>query len=629
MRIIKFIILITFLFNSTAYPYENASSALRAPLMANNEKEIQRLRAATEKVSWRFSNSKSMLPFFFTTSLFIMLPLQAQVASLAREYHNSPETISVAYTQDRQVTQDETKRLTEIAKTGNAQARLVALHSLNDINSIENNIEIFTMAALYDENSNIREYASEILTKNDNLEVKKEISKLIERLGSDNTRRQSAINLIKIGKQAVVPLLKTLRDENYHSLDALLSIIDVLDKTKDSRAVFGLTNVLTGIWGDDPDVQTHVLRALKNMWPASKIAIPSLIDVLARGNSEALWILDEDPMLVKELGPAIIRVLTLGTGKNIRVEQGIYTYTEKKPISKSWLNVPHGFRYGFFGKMDKKIFNSIIKEASQRDKNLLLILYLTDQSIPLGITDAEYLQKIKNGSIQREAYRIFNNPALSGYLNTLSELSPYDASNFLAAILEVRFRDEGPINYSTWASQDQYALTKSIRCEALLARSTIVKLLAKEGYGGIFGKRDQYWAEFKWSEWPAMVFNFPPIVWTEEDIAYLKELTNNKDYRYHANRVLKEIEEQNRKFENVEKLIEALKSEKFTDRYQALHMLSLREEIPETIVPYLTKALNENNFWMQELAKSILIKMGKLNSSEALNSPSKSVWREL
>ena len=192
MRIIKFIILITFLFNSTAYPYENASSALRAPLMANNEKEIQRLRAATEKVSWRFSNSKSMLPFFFTTSLFIMLPLQAQVASLAREYHNSPETISVAYTQDRQVTQDETKRLTEIAKTGNAQARLVALHSLNDINSIENNIEIFTMAALYDENSNIREYASEILTKNDNLEVKKEISKLIERLGSDNTRRSNS-----------------------------------------------------------------------------------------------------------------------------------------------------------------------------------------------------------------------------------------------------------------------------------------------------------------------------------------------------------------------------------------------------------------------------------------------------
>lgn len=44
MRIIKLIILSTFLFNSTAYPYQNISDTLRVPLMTNNGKGSKRLK---------------------------------------------------------------------------------------------------------------------------------------------------------------------------------------------------------------------------------------------------------------------------------------------------------------------------------------------------------------------------------------------------------------------------------------------------------------------------------------------------------------------------------------------------------------------------------------------------------
>ncbi|MCF7877498.1 MAG: HEAT repeat domain-containing protein, partial [Candidatus Omnitrophica bacterium] len=264
----------------------------------------------------------------------------------------------------------------------------------------------------------------------------------------------------------------------------------------------------------------------------------------------------------------------------------------------------------FLTKIKKERLPTIVEKFNQPNKDLLSLLYMTLQPRNrFYSTDGGFKHAIVEHDIERHLSALFDNPEIIDALANFEKLNPKSLKQFAMFIKEISNTKAGEY-VPTYAQEDSEMLMEDIRLIELTRRSTVLKLLIQEGD---FKVPEATFAIFRWSHSPTVKINLPPMVWSTSDVPNLRKLLNSKYeyYRKAARKALKQIEEQNRQLENIGQILKRIESRNFNDRYRALHMLSLKNKLPNECIPYLIKILDETNWWIQELAVQNLTKIGK------------------
>jgi len=317
--------------------------------------------------------------------------------------------------------------------------------------------------------------------------------------------------VIRIGAPAVNILIGQLLQDTYYEgrKDAAIA----LGRINNPKAVRPLMESL----GTDVEwFSLEVAKALGEMWPASKEAVPALLEAIANGNAGACWIIDRDKSITKE-------AISL--------------------MAKSIIEEPSrasGFRREFFAKVAKDRFESLLDELTGEDRAFLLVLYLTSQSVPRGQLEGAIDIEVKDSRKQKEATELFSNADVVRNIDVLNSVAPETLKECVEAIRDVWLSYKGP-GMTFDAAQDMCNLLEDIRLVELARRSTAVKLLVQEGDIVLPGHT---YARFRWSGKPSVKIDIPPVSWNDQDIHNLRKMLRSKHayYRRTAEKALRNIQ---------------------------------------------------------------------------------------
>ena len=175
------------------------------------------------------------------------------------------------------------------------------------------------------------------------------------------------------------------------------------------------------------------------------------------------------------------------------------------------------------------------------DAQFLAMLYYASQSVvPAQITDDNLKSRVgKDGKGLIKAEETFwkNSNLTNGY-GAFEQYSPAMAG-ILASVVAMTWYQGAAKVYEntspTWASESLWQIYSKIRLVELAKHSTVLKLLAQEGYLDLptFTR-----AHFEWSGMPDIWINLTFVHWTSNDLAELVRLLDNPYYKPMAQRQL-------------------------------------------------------------------------------------------
>ncbi len=176
--------------------------------------------------------------------------------------------------------------------------------------------------------------------------------------------------------------------------------------------------------------------------------------------------------------------------------------------------------------------NLLYPQLSTRDQALLKIIRATSQEISEGTTDAS-LENWANSNPNAE--KLFSSKDVINNLSVLESMSPQSVAAFIGLVAVPHFA--APSQFPTWAAESLTVAFMDVRYNAFAQKSTLVKLLVKEGVLPIHTATRAY---FTWSGIPDIWISLPSIVFNSSDTANLTRLKTSgmEPYRTWAAKAL-------------------------------------------------------------------------------------------
>jgi hypothetical protein len=193
-----------------------------------------------------------------------------------------------------------------------------------------------------------------------------------------------------------------------------------------------------------------------------------------------------------------------------------------------------------------KILKQAAAAENPADGDLLELLFYTRQNpVPVFITDADLKGMVSgNGVANVIAERAFWKNKNINQTNVIRALEGYPPATAIVLVDIVcrtwyRGATQSYQNIDTsWASQSLWQVYYDMREVELAKRSTVVKLLAYEGYVNIPTETD---AEFIWSGSPDVVIYLDPVGLSSADIPDLMRLSSSQYYGSMAQEALQSL----------------------------------------------------------------------------------------
>jgi len=182
----------------------------------------------------------------------------------------------------------------------------------------------------------------------------------------------------------------------------------------------------------------------------------------------------------------------------------------------------------FKGVQSKEDIIAMCGAANNSDKDLLKILYLAKQGVPIGETDASLKWIFEDNKVVKNVIELFDSENVSGCFVGLEQYPPEQLKNVINAIVEVPYfggyLPEGAPT-TTWSSRRLKTAMQNIRLAELARRSVAVRLVAEDAKI----LPDTADAVFDWSGWPTIKIDLTLPPFGERDIPALKRLAQSQN----------------------------------------------------------------------------------------------------
>ncbi|MCX5711784.1 MAG: HEAT repeat domain-containing protein, partial [Candidatus Omnitrophica bacterium] len=358
-------------------------------------------------------------------------------------------------------------------------------------------------------------------------QVRFDIVKALAQIGDERSTEFLKVTALPV-------LLEALTTEDFRNR---IGAIEALEKIKDARAVTPLIDVLQ----EDP---------------LSYVSFPAGMALLS--------IQKKNPEV--QLGKEVLTIIdTYRLMENWECEKVIKSGNLAIDVFVKYWCASDFIKSDFFTKFNKDEFAALLTNSgiNEKNKQLLLLLYSTNQPIQISVSDFDLKDWVTSGYIQRKVSELINNSEIRNNIKVLSEIAPDKALSIIDS-LSLTYSQRsvlpaGAMFGKTWAAENAEKIAKALRLTELSKVSTIAKLFVQEGRLKLPTETE---AIFSWGKEPTITIPLPgKYHWYESDVPLLKELLNSKYpfYKEAAARALAKIEkegvakEEQRRGENIDR----------------------------------------------------------------------------